>query len=330
MLDNLLINSLEFSHWVQSWAGGLAGFFRAFTFIGKADFYILVMPALIWLYDYRLGIRMGSLLVLSAWVNDIFKLLFAAPRPYYVDPTLNTYGEVETSFGMPSGHAQSPASIYGFFAAQLRRRWVTVAAILLVFLIGFSRIALGLHFTLDVLAGWAFGLLVLWLFLKYEAPVTARLAALPAARRLALVFVITLVMILGSALARPGLRGFSVPAEWVANTQAIQPDEPINPDTLDDSLTYTGALFGLAVGVTWLAGRGGFSAQGKPLQFILRFALGAAGALLIWRGLGAVFPGGENLLAYALRYFRYALLGFWLAAGAPWLFIRLGWAKKAT
>jgi membrane-associated phospholipid phosphatase len=328
MLANLLAASLEFSHWVQSWAGPYAAFFRAFTFIGKADFYILIMPALIWLYDYRLGIRMGVVLLLNGWVNDVFKLLFAAPRPYYVDPTLSTYGEVETTFGIPSGHAQLPASIYGFFAVQLRRRWLTLAAILLVFLIGFSRIALGLHFTLDVLAGWAIGLLVLWLFLRYEGPVAARLSTLPAGPRLALVFAVTLAMILGSALARPGLRGFRVPPTWTANTLAIQPDEPINPDTLDDTLTYTGALFGLAAGITWLAGRGGYDPRGRPLPMLLRFLLGALGALLIWRGLGAVFPGGENLAAYALRYLRYALLGFWIAAAAPWLFTRLGLAKK--
>ncbi len=327
MFESWIAGSLEFTHWVQSWAGGLAGFFRFFTFLGKADFYILVMPALLWLVDYGLGLRMAVLLLLNGWVNDIFKLLFAQPRPYWVEPGLPTYGEVETTFGVPSGHSQVPAAVYGFFASQMKRRWATIAAIVLVFLIGFSRIALGLHFLHDVLIGWGLGLLVLALYLKYEKPVGAWLAAKALPTRLLLVFALTLVMILGTTLVRPSTRGVALPAEWAANTAALQPDEPIAPDTLEDTLTYTGALLGLAAGAWWLAGRGGFNPAGKPAILLARFVLGALGALLIWRGLGAVFPGGESLLAYALRYLRYGLLGFWIAAGAPWLFVRLGWAK---
>ncbi|MBI3158897.1 MAG: phosphatase PAP2 family protein [Chloroflexi bacterium] len=329
MLENLLAASLEFTHWVQSWAGPYAAFFRFFTFLGKADFYILIMPALIWLYDYRLGIRMGVVLLLNGWVNDVFKLLFAAPRPYWADPAVQTYGEAETTFGIPSGHAQLPASIYGLFAVTLRRRWATVAAALLVFLIGFSRVALGLHYALDVLAGWALGLALLAVILKYEAPVIRWLGGMSRARRLALIFAFTLAAALASAALRPELRGFALPAEWAANAAAAHPEEAINPSTLEDTLTYVGALFGLALGVDWLAGRGGYDPRGKPFPMLARFVLGALGALLIWRGLGAVFPGGENLLAYALRYLRYALLGFWIAAGAPWLFMRLGLAKSA-
>jgi len=34
-------------------------------------------------------------------------------------------------------------------------------------------------------------------------------------------------------------------------------------------------------------------------------------------------PRDASLVAQALRYLRYAVTGFWVAYGAPWLFIKL-------
>ena len=51
--------------------------------------------------------------------------------------------------------------------------------------------------------------------------------------------------------------------------------------------------------------------------------------ILFWYVLGLFLPRGETLLAYSLRYLRYGLVGFWVAAGAPELFIRLQLAERA-
>ncbi len=45
--------------------------------------------------------------------------------------------------------------------------------------------------------------------------------------------------------------------------------------------------------------------------------------MLLWYGLGEVFPGGEMLLPFILRYLRYALVGLWLSGCAPWIFMKL-------
>jgi hypothetical protein len=53
-------------------------------------------------------------------------------------------------------------------------------------------------------------------------------------------------------------------------------------------------------------------------------------AIAIWAGLDAVFAllaEDATLLGIILRFIRYALIGIWVAALAPWTFIRLGWAK---
>jgi len=40
-------------------------------------------------------------------------------------------------------------------------------------------------------------------------------------------------------------------------------------------------------------------------------------------GLGAIIPDGDGIFFYILRYLRYPLVGWWVAAGAPWVFARL-------
>jgi hypothetical protein len=46
-------------------------------------------------------------------------------------------------------------------------------------------------------------------------------------------------------------------------------------------------------------------------------------------GLGAVFPRQEEIISYSLRFVRYALVGFWVSAGAPWLFFRFKLAEPS-
>jgi len=91
---------------------------------------------------------------------------------------------------------------------------------------------------------------------------------------------------------------------------------------MDRFLTSAGTFFGLAAGAAWIALRGGYQASGSVEQRIMRYIIGAIGILILWMGLGEVFPRNPDLISYVLRYFRYTLVGFWVTAGAPWLFFR--------
>ena len=328
MIETILNNGVDMILGLQNLGDWIFAPMKFFTFLGTEDFYLLVMPILLWCVDARLGLRVGIILLASGSVNTLLKWTFHLPRPYWYDARV-TGMTAESSFGVPSGHSQLPASIYGLIAATIKRSWAWTAAIILIALIGFSRMVLGVHFHIAVLIGWTAGFLVLWAFLRLEAPLTAWLDKQSMPKKLGSVFIVSLLIILSGSLLLASLNGFELEPQWVQNALADQPEDTLDPLNLNNIITHAGALFGLAAGAFWLAQRGGFSAKGQAAHLVLRVIIGLAGVLVLWQGLGAVFPRDPNLLGFTLRYIRYALIGLWMAGLAPALFIRFGLAQKS-
>ena len=93
----------------------------------------------------------------QAALHHGFKLLFTRPRP----PALINYPVVE-SFSFPSGHAVSSLCLYFVIAWTISTRLENSAlkvalwifTVIMVFLIGTSRVYIGVHYPTDVLAGF--------------------------------------------------------------------------------------------------------------------------------------------------------------------------------
>ncbi|HOJ74116.1 MAG TPA: phosphatase PAP2 family protein [Phycisphaerae bacterium] len=89
------------------------------------------------------------------------KEIFGRERPSIVPHLVQ-----EQSLSFPSGHAMMSAVVYmtlGVLLAQLVERWTLriyslLLAVAATFLIGLSRVFLGVHYPTDVLAGWSAGL----------------------------------------------------------------------------------------------------------------------------------------------------------------------------
>jgi membrane-associated phospholipid phosphatase len=327
MFDIFLEPGITLILFLQSWGEWLQIPMQFFSFLGNEEFFLFALPVLYWSVDAALGLRVGLILLLSTGLNDFFKLAFHGARPYWFNPQVRAYSS-ETSFGVPSGHAQNAASLWGMLAWYTQKRWAWAGALGLALLIGFSRMYLGVHFPHDVFFGWLLGYTLLWALLRLWEPVSALLRQKSMPQQMGLAFLLSVLVLIGGILAFGTLRDWQLPAIWSENALAAGAEAAPNPVTLNTTLTTSGTLFGLLAGLAWMNQRGGYRADGTLVQRGLRLLLGLVGILLLWYGLGAVFPRGEEIIPYALRYLRYSLLGGWISAGAPWLFLRINLAHR--
>ena len=93
--------------------------------------------------------------------SELLKMLVQRARP-----PIEWHAVVESSSSFPSNHATAAAALYGFLAyaawqlAPQRWRGILVAlCVMIVTLVGFSRLYLGVHYPTDVLGGFVIGAL---------------------------------------------------------------------------------------------------------------------------------------------------------------------------
>lgn len=122
----------------------------------------IVFVLLLWRH-YYLEAKFFALDTFGGAVLSYFlKLAFSKQRPQLWDSAIN-----EVTFSYPSGHALGSVVLYGFssyLVATLYPRYAKIAYIiglLLIVLIGFSRLYLGVHWPTDIVGGYAIG--VLWI-----------------------------------------------------------------------------------------------------------------------------------------------------------------------
>jgi membrane-associated phospholipid phosphatase len=311
---------------LQAWGEGFIALMKGFTFLGNEEFYLLVFPALYWCIDNTLGLRTGIMLMISGILNTYVKWILHLPRPFWYSTKVTAYA-TETSFGAPSGHSQTAVAVWGLIAATIRKPWAWIAAVILMFGIGLSRMALGVHFYLDVVTGWLMGAVLLWLFLRFEKPAADWMNKKSVRVQVGILFAISLGILIVGQLIQVLIGNWEVPAMWVQNANSALPENPIQPFSMSGIVSNAAVFFGLVSGAILMKTRGGFEIKAKFWKLIFRYIIGLIGVVVIWGGLDAVFPDGHDFVAYAFRYLRYGLAGLWMSLGAPWLFVRFKLAE---
>ena len=299
---------------LQNLGAWLQSLSKLLSFLGTESFYILVMPAVYWCVDALAGLRLGMILVLSGTLNGITKLIVKSPRPYWVDKRVIPVAR-ERSFGLPSGHAMNAAALWGQISREFQRRWLTWVCIVMIVLIGLSRLVLGVHFTFDVAFGWVLGLAVYLLFNRYYTPLAARVKVLPLKRQLALALLTSLLMVTLIVLAGLPGRTWAMPAVWAEGAGAV------NPFDTRGLYTLAGLWFGFLAGFMLMRAQlGTLQSKLGGIHLLWRYLVGLAGILFIYMGLGKFIPKTLVASTFILQYLHSALLGFWIAYLAPCLF----------
>jgi undecaprenyl-diphosphatase len=137
---------------------------RVVTFFGGVVFTTTALTAALLVAYVRSGnLKVPAFLTFAllggVGLAPVVKLVVGRPRPDFSQL-------VDVGFhAFPSGHATSAAVVCAALAYVLTRHeswtlsvWIWTAAGMIAFLIGFSRLYLGVHWPTDVLAGWLLGL----------------------------------------------------------------------------------------------------------------------------------------------------------------------------
>lgn len=149
---------------VPSW---LVHAMRVLTYLGSAGVLALLV-AVAGLLLVRRGLAAAAVFVVAAFVcsellDQALKEVFRRARPNLENPFVRL-----TTFSFPSGHAFASTATYGALALVLAAGWprtrgalVAAGAAVVVTVVAASRVILGVHYLLDVLAGVAGGIAVL-------------------------------------------------------------------------------------------------------------------------------------------------------------------------
>ncbi|RUT35478.1 phosphatase PAP2 family protein [Paenibacillus zeisoli] len=153
---------------------GLTTIMKAFTWIGSGIPVAVITLASIVILYFVLRHRselifLAALAITSSLLNSVIKRIFKRDRP-----TLHRIAEAN-GFSFPSGHAMATIALYGGLAfllwkhapALIGRILILTASLILILMIGISRIYLGVHYPSDVLGGYLLSTSVLAIFIWY-------------------------------------------------------------------------------------------------------------------------------------------------------------------
>lgn len=107
-------------------------------------------------------------LLLADGIALILKYLILEPRPFVSLNNVHLLVIEDDPSSFPSGHTTSTFAVLSVLVFKFRHEFWSVVLILFGFVIGFSRIYVGVHYPLDVLAGCIIGVLAAYFTYRYE------------------------------------------------------------------------------------------------------------------------------------------------------------------
>lgn len=314
--------------WLQGLGKWLIFPMQVISFLGTQYFLILLIAWIYWCMDNRIGIRLGIALVLGNSINTALKWIFHAPRPYWVDSSVKALS-TESSFGMPSGHAMMSTIFYGHIALWIQKRSATIICIVIILLIGISRIYLGVHYVSDVIAGSLFGISFLFIYPLLEKVFGNWIKRKILGQQITFYFFSSILIIFFFSIIQFSLRTWQIPENWLQNIKNVGLESSIDPIRAIEIYMLAGLWFGMLSGYAWMIKNCGFQIQGSMDLKLLRFLIGIVGIGLLMSLFGLIGKQVANTtLKSIIIYLQYFSVSFWITACAPMVFVRIGLGVK--
>ncbi|WP_338832737.1 Phosphatidylglycerophosphatase B [Moorella humiferrea] len=148
------------------------GFFKFITFFGTPAFFYpatAILSLIYYFWRQWRGFAAVIITMVASWIiMEGLKLSFHRNRPA-LDPLQTASG-----YSFPSGHAMMGTVFFALLALWLikkvplpLRRVIPPVTVIFLFLLGYSRIYLGVHYPTDILAGYAAGTSIFAIFLAW-------------------------------------------------------------------------------------------------------------------------------------------------------------------
>ncbi|MCR4903670.1 MAG: phosphatase PAP2 family protein [Butyrivibrio sp.] len=138
-----------------------------FTNFGQDAAIIVILGFLYWSYDKEYAKYVCTNICVGMMICPLVKNIVCRRRPYMDIESIkcikapekgDIYNVAVQSYSCPSGHTINATVLFGSLSAYKSGvKILRILAIVMPFLVGLSRIILGVHYPTDVFLGWVFG-----------------------------------------------------------------------------------------------------------------------------------------------------------------------------
>ena len=156
--------------WTQKSLGSLNDAIgKVLSFIGGEIGMMLALLIILFCWKKEVGKRLALIITaVNTWLPMI-KAVVMRPRPYMDYPDrVKGVADVGNKaplddvaahgYSFPSIHSASTMALFIPLAAEVKKKWMWIAAVVITFLVGISRAVAGMHYPTDIIAGWVLGL----------------------------------------------------------------------------------------------------------------------------------------------------------------------------
>lgn len=287
--------------WLQSSMSGSTWdtFWYLWSKVYSIDFILMIIPIAFWVTKRSFARQLSTLLVVQIWALTALKGIIGVHRPADARIRINEV-DVEGMYSRPSGHATGIATLFGGLSLEIRKKWFTLIAAIVIFMVGVSRLYLGVHWPMDILLGWCFGLALAYGMRYCWGSIEGLLKRMQIGLGIAIALIIPAIMLLAwtliPSISRVGLE-FLYPA--------------------------LGALSGAWIGSLIEERHLDFDPKGTLAWHVVKCCIGLLLVFGLRMGIKAMLPVGD-----LFDYVRYGCIGLFITLGAPWLFSLLPWAPQ--
>ncbi|MDU4860295.1 MAG: phosphatase PAP2 family protein [Terrisporobacter othiniensis] len=144
----------------------LTGIFTFFTICTEVPVITVLTGVIYWCINKKAGQRTIFALCGSLNINAGVKNYIKMPRPIGTDGLQSLRIETATGYSFPSGHTQTSTTFWTSMMYLFRKSWIYIIGILMIIGAGISRLYLGVHWPMDVIVAWGFGIVLSIIFIK--------------------------------------------------------------------------------------------------------------------------------------------------------------------